>query len=145
MPSSDKEAKLQALRAKRKAVEDAIKPDADAELDAAIAAEEQALADAEALARLTQERGPEGGRWRAVRTAAGLVCVARPDGAAFKRFSDTEGSKVSDAEAFVWPCILYPAKETFGRLYDAQPGILADVLLAACELAGARAAVQLKK
>lgn len=139
----DKTAKLEALRAKRAALTP--RPDPEAQLDAAIAAEEAALALAEAQAAMRAAKGEEGVRWRTVETLAGAVIVERPESAAFRAFSDLENAKTIDVEKLVFPCVRYPSKEAFGRMLDAQPGILGDLLLAASELAGARLIVQAKK
>lgn len=141
--AEEKAAKLEALRAKRASL--AAQPDPEAELDAAIAAEEAAIALAEAQAKARSELGPEGVKWRTVETLAGSFIVMRPQGAAYRAFQDQENSKYVDAEKFVFPLVRFPSKEAAGRVIDEQPGVLMDLLLAATELAGARAVVQAKK
>ncbi len=142
--SETKAEKLAALRAAKAALEaeQAAKEAAFAE-DVELAAAELALADEQAWADAL--KGNDRASVERVSTEAGTFIVKKPHGAAFRAFGDQKESKTEDVEKLVWPCIVYPAKLEAGRRLEQKPGILADLLVAVCALAGSSAAARAKK
>lgn len=137
--ASTDSAKLGELRAKRRALESAREARAveRASTDA-IAAEERAIADEEAIAAAETEHGEVDKKIRIVRTPAGTVIVKRPNNVLFRKFADQGKSDVDDLERLARPCIVYPTIDQFDRMLTDQPAILIDVANAVTYLAGVR-------
>ena len=140
------EARLNALKLKRRALEEAREQRQAAATKAdAIAEEEQAIEDEEAIAKAEQEIGPERKKIYVVRTAAGVVIVKAPNHILFKRFVDTEDKDTVALERLVRPCLVYPPADRFDRMLESKAAILIKIADAVSWLAGWRAKENEKK
>ena len=137
------ETELAALRARRAEVEarrahNAEQAAARAQLDA----ERHALADEEAIARFEDELGPVDKLIAVVRTDLGTVILRRAKPPAYKRFNEQitrEGAKPFElSEQLVVACLLYPSREVFATMIEAQPFITIRCASAISTLAGVR-------
>lgn len=131
--------KRRELEAAREARESALSP-ADA-----IAQEQQAIADEEAIAEAEAKYGPVKKKIYVVSTPGGTVIVKQCHHVLFKKFQDTEEKDVQALERLVRPCLVYPSADRFDRMLEEQPAILIKVADAVTWLAGWRAKENQKK
>lgn len=108
------------------------------ELSRAIAAEEMAAKDEEAVAEAVATHGDLGVMIGAVYTACGVVIVGRPKALIFRRFQELESTKTKDLEQLVRPCLVHPTKPEFDQICDEQPATLVRCADMVATLAGAR-------
>lgn len=139
--SDEIKSKIAAARARRQAAEEKREEQTPADLEQELAREEQAAADAEALAKAEAEYGRLGnGKLASVTTDVGLVLLKRPNAIKFKAFIDNaEDVKHQDAERLVRDCVVYPSKDKFDAMIAEQPGIVGGCSLAVARLAGVQA------
>jgi len=135
---------LAELRAKRAAVADKRARFAEQVAKAErLEAERRAVADEEAIARLEEEHGPLDKAIAVVYTDLGAVVVRRAKPPAYKRFNEhitRENAKPFElSEQLVFACLLYPTREAFGAMVEAQPFTLIRCANAISTLAGVRA------
>lgn len=76
-----------------------------------------------------------------------LIAIARPKGAAFRRFTDKltadKGSKHSAMEELVLGCVVHPDREQARSILDDYPALMLGLSASAQELAGAD--IEIKK
>lgn len=132
--------RLAELRAKRLGMEQARESREAARIAAkAIAAEEHAIADEEAIMEAEREHGEIDVKIRIVHTSAGTVIVKRANNLLFRKWADNGKTDSQDVEKLIRPCVVYPAIEVFDRMLNDQPAIAFDVANSVAYLAGARA------
>lgn len=140
---------LAALKAKRKALAEALAAEAAANADAeAIRLEARALRDDEARADARRKYGKDNIVTITNVNAKGFDCVIvkRAHAAAFKAFQEKDAFKLDDLELLVEPCVVYPPVSEFSQLVThEQPGVLTRVAEALFFLMGARKNLELGK
>lgn len=130
----EKRARIKAEREKLRADTEA-RDKARADEDA-LAAEELALANEQAIAKAESEHGRIcDGKIGAVETRLGVVIVKRPQAAFHRRFmKGTNGHE--DAEKLVRHCLVHPSPVAFDALLEEQPGVLDAITVVCAHLAG---------
>lgn len=148
-PEVTPEARLAALKAKRRQLQEAEKAVADEKaVGEAIAFEERALRDETAIADAKRKLGAK--NIVVIRDVGAkdfdVVIVKRSHAAAFKAFQDKEGFKLDDVEELVSPCVVYPASDAFSKVitHDA-PLVLTRCAEGVAYLAGMRKTTDLGK
>lgn len=105
-------------------------------------AERRQLADEDAIARLEEEHGPVDKVIAVVPTDLGAVVVRRAKPPAYKRFNELitrEHAKQFElSEQLVLACLLYPTREAFAAMVEAQPFTMIRCANAISTLAGVR-------
>ncbi len=98
---------------------------------------ERNAADEEAIAEAEAEHGLK--RIAIIRTDFGCVIVKRPNPLIYKRLRDRGEAKTQDLEKLVRSCLVYPDGSALDRLLDEVPATLDRAANAVVELAGFRA------
>lgn len=129
---------LAELRARRAALEaervDLENPSEDEQIEA----EQRAIADAEAINALIQERGKPGIKWDIVDTSLGKVAVSRCSAMRYKKFQDVGDFSSEKIEQLVRPNVIYPALPVFDSMSEQQPMIATRCANAMSRMAGVR-------
>ena len=105
-------------------------------------AERRQVADEDAIARLEEEHGPIDKVIGVVYTDLGAVVVRRAKPPAYKRFNEAitrdNAKQFELSEQLVIPCLLYPTREAFAVMTEAQPFTMIRCANAISTLAGVR-------
>lgn len=133
--SDDLKKRLAAAKAARAALQ--AKPVNEAEdLAAELAAEERALKEEQAMAKLLEEFKPK--QLARIDTDYGAVILLRSAPAAYNRFAEKTEFKIEDLKQLVNPCVKYPSIPEFEEILKEQPGVLTVCSNAIAHLAGIR-------
>lgn len=131
-------AQLEAIQAKRDAIEEARAQRGKLSLKEQLALEQRRLAEDEKFAELAQEHGQD--RLAMVRPEQrpdiGAVIVRRPHLAVYRRFQESGKADFKTFDGLLRPCILYPSKAEFDRLCEEMPALHNQCCDAVVRLAG---------
>lgn len=101
--------------------------------------------NAEKLAELEEEHGPEGVTWKSYITHRGrLVAMHAKAPILLHRYRNSK-MKDEDNEKFVRANLLYPSADAFEEIIEDEPAIRDPLCLLACELYGIRKEAEQKK
>lgn len=118
-------AQLEAIQAKREAMQDAARERAKPTLKEQIAIEQRRLAEDEKFEELAQTHGRE--RISMVRPEQrpdiSAVIVRRPHLAVYRRFQESGKADQKTFDGLLKPCILYPSKAEFDALCESMPAL----------------------
>lgn len=137
--AADLKDRLAAAKTRRAEIEAEHAPRRElAALEAAVAREEQAAKDDEAIAAAEVKLR---GEFEAVRTDQGVIILHKPDSVIYKRFQDLPIDKISvdELHRVVKSALEYPSGPDFERLITSLPGALAELAQACGRLMGASA------
>lgn len=133
------QARLDAARLRRQAAEARIEPTAEALMLEALAAEERAATEAEAVADAVEAHGAIGEKIAIVSTSMGPVILKRSNPVLFKKFMDAGKTTMDAYDKLVRPCIVYPDIKTYDRIAEELPAVTVECADKVSELAGFRA------
>lgn len=136
---SEVEARLDAVRAKRAAIEAAKASRAEEDLLAQVESEELDLKNAEAIAAAEAEHGPVGKKIAVVETDLGVVILKRAHALVFRRFQDEAKFTHAQIDKLIRPCVVYPRGDALDRILDELPATALRLANAIARLAGQRA------
>lgn len=133
--AADTLAALRARRAELEAQRAELETPSD---DEQIEDERRAVADAEAINALIQERGKPGIKWDIVDTSLGKVAVSRASAMRYKKFQDVADFSSEKIEQLVRPNVIHPALTIFDAMVEQQPMIATRCANVMSRLAGVR-------
>ena len=121
----DPEVRVAELRAKRVALQAArAAGEAERATARALAYEEQALLDEEALQKLIDEHGDVGVALSTVQTSMGLIVLKKASSIRFRRFQDKDKPTAEDVLQLVSPCVVHPTPAQFSVILNELPALL---------------------
>lgn len=130
------QAKLKELQAARAAKE------AKLHAEATVAAETQAIADAEALLAMD---GRQGFDFDVISTVMGVIILRRADGPVYRKFQDVGRFDMDSQEKLMFQCLVYPSTDRVAAIVSKLPLVLTRAGNVITSLAGAKEAEQAEK
>lgn len=131
------EARAAELRAKRIEMQAArAAGEAERATARAVAFEEQALLDEEALQKLIDEHGDVGVGLATVQTTMGLIVLKKASAIRFRRFQDKDKPSAEDVLQLVSPCVVHPTPAQFSVILNELPAVLMRLASEVISLAG---------